>query len=101
MNEVLIFLQENAWARYALGVLFFMIVARKPTLRYFRWYMVKKATKQEVGVYEILRGEIKSLTTALLQEQLAKRNALEEVEELKKQNQKLQQNLQNQKRTDT
>jgi len=100
MKEIFIFLKENAWLRYALGVLFFMIIARKPTLRYFRWMMVKKATSQEVSVYEILRGEIKSLSTALIDAQQTKRDALEEVADLKQINKRLQEVINNQNRTD-
>jgi hypothetical protein len=84
MNDVWNFLAENGWARSTLLVGFLLIVARKPTLRYFRGRMERMAAQQEISSYEILRKEIHTLNTLLVQEQTEKRALSEIIEEKEK-----------------
>lgn len=82
MNEMLIFFAEHGWARWTVFVLFMLLIARKPTLRYFQWRMEKKASELEVSSYEILRKEIATLNRLLVEEQKEKRILYEKIEAL-------------------
>lgn len=85
MKEVFTFLAENSWLRNVLVVAFLFVVAWRPTLRYFQFWIKNKAAKAELSTYEILRKEI-NLVNVLLQEK-GKENRLlsAENEELNRQ----------------
>lgn len=82
MSQIMNYFAEHSWARWAAVVMFLLVIARKPTLRYFQWRMEKKASEMEMSSYEILRKEIGTLNRLLLDEQKEKRVLYEKIESL-------------------
>lgn len=78
------FFSNNPKAWWALGILFMLLIARKPTLRFFQWRMERKAAEMEMSSYDILRVEITKLNKLLIEEQGENRKLRDMVDDLKK-----------------
>jgi uncharacterized membrane protein len=80
------FFSENPKSWWAMGLIFMLLIARRPTLRFFQWRMERKAAEQEMSAYEILRKEINALNRLLIMEQTENRMKEEKIERLEREN---------------